>query len=143
MAARHHSVGTRGTRVVSRPVVFGESPQLFGMLTLPAGAVGTRGVVVCAPFGQEGTHSYRPLRTLAQRIAADGSPVLRFDWPGSGDSGDREAPVETAAGWTQPVCEAVAALRANADVDEVALVGLRVGATIALLAALEDGAVSE
>ena len=78
--------GRRASATTTSPLVFGEGPQLLGMLALPeqGAAVHRRGVVICAPFGHGHTRAFKPLRTLAERIAGSGWPVLRFDWPSSG-----------------------------------------------------------
>ena len=118
------------------PVVFGPQPGLFGVLTLPGVGQRNHGVVICAPFGHANVCSYRPLRTLARRLAEDGWPVLRFDWPGTGDSGDPAVAdgswLET---WVDAVRRGVDELCSRAAVEAVALVGLRVGGTLALAAA--------
>ncbi len=125
-------------------VVFGEGPQLLGMLTLPEGEARGAGVVICAPFGHEQTRTYRPLRSLAQRIAEGGRPVLRFDWPGSGDSGDATSHeiVDTST-WMIPIDQAVDFMRVRTDGADISLVGLRVGATVGLLAAAVNPAISD
>ena len=121
------------------PVTFGESPTLFGMLTIPQGVERRkRGVVICPPLGHENICAYRPLRTLAELIAERGYPVIRFDWPGCGDSGDADPAWDSAAhlyGWTRAVQEAVETLCAATGANDVSLVGLRIGATLGLAAA--------
>ena len=126
----------------THPLVFGVRTALHGMLELPGSmTASSSGVVVCAPLLHQNITSYRPLRMLARRLAEDGRPVLRFDWPGCGDSAD---PAELGlSAWTGAVHDAVAALREQTGVDEVALVGLRIGATIGVAAALTEPAVSE
>lgn len=124
------------------PVVFGSDPPLLGVLTLPeARACGTRGVVVCAPLGHENVCAYRPLRTLADRVAESGLPALRFDWPDVGDSGDSETEGASAR-WGAAVGDAIAALRSRTGVTDVAIVGLRIGATLGVLAASAEPSVS-
>jgi pimeloyl-ACP methyl ester carboxylesterase len=129
--------------IIDHPIVFGTGGGLFGVLTLPQGETRRRGVVICSPFGHPNICSYRPLRTLARRIAERGWPVMRFDWPGSGDSGDpdgaRESPMSE---WTRAVAQAVETVRSRVEVDEVSLVGLRIGATLAVVAAADEPAVT-
>lgn len=127
-----------------RPIVFGPEPGVFGMLRVPDDAQRLNlGVVVCAPFGHPNVCAYRPLRTLGLRLAERGLPVLRFDWPGTGDSGDPEDAAPRLELWIDTLRAAVAELRERAGVDEVALVGLRVGATLALVAAEADPSLSK
>ena len=61
---------------------------LLGHLHDPAGAHAgsVRGVVIVPPFGWEDVCSYRPVRELAEMLAAAGMAVLRYDLPGTGDS---------------------------------------------------------
>jgi len=116
-----------------RPVEFG---GCFGWLHP---AVGSRGVVLCNSFGYEQLSVHRVWRGLADQFAAAGLPALRFDWHGSGDSvGDYTDP-ERVQAWLESVRGAVARLRAETGVSEVALVGLRLGATLAALIAEELG----
>ena len=118
--------------MIDVPIVFGRGRGLFGVLTLPEAKRRGRGVVVCAPFGYPNVCSYRPLRTLARRIGAQGWPVLRFDWPGTGDSGDPDRADDPLHAWMGALAEAIAELRARAGVADIGLVGLGIGATLAL-----------
>jgi pimeloyl-ACP methyl ester carboxylesterase len=123
------------------PLLFGTAPTLHGMLSTPDEAsLRGRGVVLCAPFGYQNLCTYRPLRTLAERLAESGWPVLRFDWPGSGDSGDREpgAAPDGASWWTGAIREAAAALRSSTGVEQIVLAGIGIGATLAACAGLEQ-----
>src|SRR4051812_14593525 len=50
-------------------------------------------VVLCPPLGSDYVGVYRVWRTLAERLAALGFDVLRFDYQGTGDSaGDSAEP---------------------------------------------------
>lgn len=108
----------------------------FGWLHEPPPQCRTgRGVVLCAPLGNEACNAHRPLVVLADMLARAGMPVLRFDYPGTGDSIlDEDAPVGP-DDWTRAIVEAAGWLRREADVREVALCGLRAGAMLAALAA--------
>lgn len=117
------------------PVVF---EGCFGWLHP---AAGRRGVVLCSPHGNEDMCTHRTLRILADRLAAAGLPTLRFDYPGTGNSaGDDEEP-ERVRAWLDGIHAAVGWLRATTGVEEVALVGLRLGGTLAAMAAGERGGV--
>ncbi|MFM0649468.1 alpha/beta hydrolase [Paraburkholderia bryophila] len=118
-----------------RPVVFDGQ---FGWFH-PAN--GPHGVVLCSPFGYDALCTYRGLRRLAERLAERGMPVLRFDYPGTGDSaGDASEPGRWRA-WIDSIKEAVAWLRESTGVARVSLCGLRLGGTLAALAAQELGGV--
>ncbi|KOX58771.1 thioesterase [Streptomyces purpurogeneiscleroticus] len=109
------------------PVTF---DGLFGWLHP---AAGRRGVVLCGTCGFEQMAAHRPWRSLAEGLAAAGCPTLRFDYPGEGDSADPEAGGILAC--VAAIRRAVQFLRATAGVSEIVLIGLRLGATFAALAA--------
>jgi pimeloyl-ACP methyl ester carboxylesterase len=115
------------------PVAFGDC---FGWLHQAAG--GGRGVVLCAASGYEALGAHQSWRVLADRLAAEGLPTLRFDYPGCGDSlGDGGGPGATEASIAS-IRQAAELLRRQTGVSEVALIGLRLGAAFALDAALAD-----
>ncbi|MGY6258304.1 serine aminopeptidase domain-containing protein [Paraburkholderia caledonica] len=116
-----------------RPVVFDGQ---FGWLHP---AAGPHGVVLCYPFGYDALCTYRGMRRLAERLAMRGVPVLRFDYPGTGDSaGDASGPGLWRA-WIDSIRQAVALLRQSTGIEHVSLCGLRLGGTLAALAAQELG----
>ncbi|HVV47927.1 MAG TPA: alpha/beta hydrolase [Bryobacteraceae bacterium] len=92
------------------------------------------GLVIVPPFGWEEVCAYRPLRFMAQRFAELGIPTLRYDLPASGDSsGDPQDPGLFDA-WVRSVGDAVETLRAAAAVDDVAVLGVHLGAMLAMTA---------
>ncbi|WP_439672248.1 Serine aminopeptidase S33 domain-containing protein [Cupriavidus necator] len=98
-------------------------------------ATGRTGVVLCAPLGHEAMWSHRAWRHLANDLAAAGVPVLRFDYPCTGDSaGDSDEPHFIGRA-VASIVAAAAQLRTLAGVDRIVLCGLRLGATLAVLAA--------
>lgn len=112
-----------------KPVVF---DGCFGWLHAAAGA---QGVVLCNPFGYDALCTHRSWRRLAERIAAGGRPALRFDYPGAGDSTGVEEDPERLDAWIDSIVAAVRHLRERTGVRHVTLIGLRLGATLAALAA--------
>ncbi|MFT4097778.1 MAG: alpha/beta fold hydrolase [Rhodoblastus sp.] len=94
-----------------------------------------RGVIICGAHGFEDLCARSSLRLLAEELSSRGIPTLRFDWRGTADSeGDGEAPHRVAT-WLGNVGEAAQKLVEMTDVDEIVLVGLRLGALLALEAA--------
>ena len=93
-----------------------------------------RGAVLCQPLGPEYVRTHRAFRHLAIQLANRGIEVLRFDYYGSGDSAGAatEASLER---WVGDVCTAAAELRRTGPVEEIVMVGLRLGAALALAAA--------
>jgi len=90
------------------------------------------GVVICAPIGFEQLHANRSLRHLADAIAAQGIPTLRFDWHGTGDSAGSDADPSRRATWHANVRDAIAWLRNTLGCRSVSVVGLRMGALLAV-----------
>ncbi|NUO47390.1 MAG: alpha/beta fold hydrolase [Polyangiaceae bacterium] len=118
------------------PLFFGDSASpLFGALTEPpAGAERGHGVLLCPPIGQEHVRSHWALRQVATALGRAGFHVLRFDWFGVGDSaGDLEA--ATLERWTQDVKSAAQELKDSTGLRKLSVVGLRMGAALAALAA--------
>ncbi|CAO3380526.1 alpha/beta fold hydrolase [Azospirillum argentinense] len=98
-------------------------------------AAGRRGVVLCAPYGGEALATHRAWRRFAERLAAAGLQVLRFDYPGTGNSAGDEGDPARLEAWLGAIRAAADHLRAVAGVEEVALVGLRLGGLLAAAAA--------
>ncbi|MFV0280056.1 MAG: alpha/beta fold hydrolase [Rhodoblastus sp.] len=94
-----------------------------------------RGVIICGAHGFEDLCARSSLRLLAEQLSRQGLPTLRFDWRGTADSeGDGDAPHRVAT-WLGNIGEAVRKLVEMTGVEEVALVGVRLGALLALEAA--------
>ena len=122
------------------PRAFGSAARpLLGFLHRPAGGLPVResGLVICKPFGYEATCAHHSLRHFAEAATAIGMPALRFDYDGTGDSaGDDRDPGRVPA-WVDSVKQAVDELRRATGVRRVYLLGVRLGATLAALAAAE------
>jgi len=117
------------------PLYFGPADApLFGAFHAPEAAARSIGVLLCQPLGHEYIRAHRTFNQLAASLARAGFPVLRFDYFGTGDSSgaDEQASV---ARWTADVHTAIDELKDTASVERVAVLGLRLGATIALAAA--------
>ncbi len=98
--------------------------------------------MLCQPFGREAMWVHKGWRVLAENLAAAGSPTLRFDYAGTGDSagesedfGEGEEQLER---WLKSIRAAVAFLKQTTGVTEVALCGLRLGATLAAMVAADE-----
>lgn len=120
--------GPRGTRL--RPIRFAEG-RLSGILHAPAAAPVRRGVLICPSVFHERQLSHRTLRALADRLAADGAVVLRFDLGGTGDSCGAPEEVDLPS-WREDAEAARARLLGEAPEVPLSCLGVRLGATLAL-----------
>jgi pimeloyl-ACP methyl ester carboxylesterase len=114
------------------PFFFGSgSRRLFGLYTpARAGAVGNRAVVLCPAWGQEYLCAHRSMRQLANMLNSAGFHVLRFDYFGTGDSAGDMMQADI-AGWERDIGTAIDELKDTCGAQRVALVGLRLGGTLA------------
>lgn len=110
-------------------------PRLFAVYH-PAAAPGPAraAIVLCAPWGPEYVRAHRALRQLALRLARHGCGVLRFDYAGCGDSEGDDEQVGLDQ-WRRDVDAAIAEARRRSGARRVFLIGLRLGASLAWLAA--------
>lgn len=118
------------------PVFFGSSArQLYGVYHPPRGrATREAGVVLCPAIGQEYMRTHRALRQLALQLSKVGQHVLRFDYFGTGDSAGETTEADLGQ-WHQDVGAAVEELRDTSGLERISLVGIRLGAALAVTAA--------
>lgn len=113
---------------------FGMRRQLLGALHQPQRLrPRSTAVLLCNPFGEEASRAHRIYRVLATQLERAGYASLRFDYSGTGDSlGDSAA--ATVEDWVGDVASAAERLRTASGAGRIAIVGLRFGATLAMLA---------
>jgi len=100
------------------------SPEQPSALLKPA-------VAIAPALFEERKSAYAPLTALARQLCRQGHAVLRFDYRGSGESGGEPG----ARRWAHLAADlgaACAALKKLSGAEQVAAVGLRLGATLAL-----------
>jgi alpha-beta hydrolase superfamily lysophospholipase len=127
--------------VPSYPIYFDSHGQtLFGWFQgPPAHSLADVGLVICKPFGYEAICAHRSLRAFADAAAALGVPSLRVDYLGTGDSAPIDPGVDQLEVWRRDVVAAAAELRKRTGVRQICLLGVRLGALLATLAADECG----
>jgi alpha-beta hydrolase superfamily lysophospholipase len=108
---------------------------LVGWLHRTTGAARNVGLVICKPFGYEALCAHRSLRCFAEDAAEAGIPSLHVDYLGTGDSSDIDPSADQIATWTRDIIAAVKELRERAPIQHVCLLGVRLGALLAVLAA--------
>lgn len=128
-------VRLRGENHQAEPGWFGpEDRPRFGWLYRPDRPIGTTGIVIVPPFGYEAICVHRSMRHLAEDAAQASFVVLRFDLDGTGDSVGSDADPDRVGAWIASIHDACeVALSAGAT--QLVLVGVRLGATLAMLAA--------
>lgn len=114
---------------------FGSSQRrLFGVHHRGTAATGKRhAVLLCYPGVQEYNGAHWVFRRLASMLERAGHDVLRFDYFATGDSAG-EGEDGRFEIWVENVVEAAAELKAISSARSVSVVGMRLGAAIALAA---------
>jgi alpha-beta hydrolase superfamily lysophospholipase len=127
---------------VSEPLYFtSDGQRLFGWLHRPTGEqTSEMGLVICQPFGYEAVCAHRSIRAFAEMAAALGMPTLRFDYLGTGDSADGEPASDQIESWLRDVVSAAGELRRRTGVPRICLLGFRLGALLAAVAARDAAA---
>jgi pimeloyl-ACP methyl ester carboxylesterase len=111
----------------------GSRPR-FGWLHRAAAPVSGVGLVIVPPFGYEAVCTQRSLRHLAEAAVRAGIVAMRVDLDGSGNSAGDDLDPDRLDSWLASIDEACA-LVLGAGADRLVLVGVRLGATLATLAA--------
>ncbi len=96
------------------------------------------GVLLCNPYGQEAVRIHRLYRLLAERLAADGQHVMRFDYYATGESDGDDEEGEP-AGWCDDIRIAHAELQRRARCSRSIWFGARLGAALVSLASVRAG----
>ena len=120
------------------PRVFGPAQRtMVGLYHPPRGGTRATAIVLCNPFGYESLCVHRAYRHLAEKLAAAGFPVLRFDHHGTGDSSGDDVEPDRVRAWLDGIHSAIDETKLRADVTRVSLIGVRLGATLATVAGSE------
>jgi len=125
---------------MATPLFFGDSKRpLYGVHQAPLTGGRSRAVVLCNPFGEEAIRAFRIYRLIAERLAAAGVSVLRFDYAATGDSaGACEA--ASLAGFAESIALAQEEIVDISGARDCIFIGLRLGASAAVIAATTTSA---
>jgi pimeloyl-ACP methyl ester carboxylesterase len=109
-----------------------EPDPVFAVAHSPAGRERhPLGVLVCPPFGWDELCTYRSLRVWADLCARAGYPALRFDFPGTGDSGGSARDPARLEAWTSAVTAAAQLLRERERCERIVAMGIGLGGMVA------------
>jgi hypothetical protein len=117
------------------PCYFGRNNALYGIFQQPetvntTGTISTLGVLFCYPIGQEYMKSHWAFRLLANALVAEGIPVFKFDYYGTGDSlGDTDD--WCIDRWSSDIVEAANHFKTTANITKLAVISLRFGCVLA------------
>jgi uncharacterized protein len=118
------------------PFFFGDADQpLYGVHHEPLGYSNRdTALLVCHSLGREYMRTHRGMMMFSEQMAQAGYHVLRFDYFATGDSYglDGEGRLER---WIDDIGVAGQEIKDLAGVEKLSLVGLRIGASLAYLAA--------
>jgi pimeloyl-ACP methyl ester carboxylesterase len=112
-----------------------ESHRLYAVLPETAGPAST-GLVFCPPFGEEMVTTYARFATWGKQLGAEGIPVVRFHPFGTGESGGSFGDFNLSSA-VSDVCRAADLARQRLAPVRLGYFGLRLGGTIAMLAACQ------
>lgn len=115
--------------------------RLFGMVTTPTVQSSDLGVVFCHATGDEQQKSYRAIVGFARALSEAGIPSLRFDCYGFGDS-EGDVVDSNIESQISNATTAIDLIQQQTGARQVVLAGVRLGATIAVLAARNQPAVT-
>jgi len=111
--------------------------RLFGVLHFPdenGRFSGYRqGMVICNPFAEEKMIAHRNVVNLARSLASEGIACLRFDYMGEGDS-ENNFEDSSISSRLSDISAAISLLIEKTGATSVGLLGIRFGATLAVLA---------
>jgi pimeloyl-ACP methyl ester carboxylesterase len=121
---------------------FGKTEDpLFGIHYAPTGGHSrNHGVVLCPPLGWEYMRTHWAMRQIARNLVVAGFDVLRFDYYATGDSAGVGGQGSVKR-WIADIHDAVAELLAASGAETASIVGVRLGATLASLAASTELAI--
>ena len=113
--------------------------RLFGMHYPPSDAnkAQSHAVLICHPLGHEYSRAYRNLQQFALHLSQAGFDTFRFDYVGTGNSsGNSEEAL--ANDYASDVKAAADYIRQQSQCQKLSVIGLRMGATLAVSAEIPN-----
>ena len=118
------------------PTFFGPAERpLFGFFHPARAPRRDLAIVVVPPLGYEEHCAHRGLRHLAETLGDAGLATLRYDHDGTGDSAGDDRDPDRVEAWVSGAVAAIDEALRRSGCERVVVVGLRLGAAIALRAA--------
>jgi hypothetical protein len=115
---------------------------LFAWLDVPDDGLVHGAAVICPSMGLEAAYATRGMRHLAHRLVGAGWAALRVDYAATGDSAGAWTDPHLVADWLAGVRGAIEYVR-DLGVTRTAVVGLRIGATLAAAELARGGPVDD
>ena len=127
--------------MVIRPLFFASASgeALFGVYRCAENQAPRRVWVLCPPFAEEDKSARRALTEVSEALVAGGDATLLFAYRGTGDSEGDFATVSL-EDWRADIASAAGQARILSDAGQLGLLGVRLGASLALQLAGEVGA---
>jgi pimeloyl-ACP methyl ester carboxylesterase len=117
----------------SQPLFLDTMDQQIFTLHYPAESGARDTIIICSPAPQEIMRAQAALGQLARRLQEDGCHVLRFDYTGTGDSTGASDTVSMDQ-WLKDLLQVCTFARQQAPDTRLSLIGLRLGAAMAIRA---------
>jgi len=105
--------------------------RYFSLLFEPASITSRCVVLICNPIGQENIRTNKAVIHLGRELAGQGIPAMTFDYFGMGDSSGRSEDM-TSHSCLESITESAAYLKSQTGIDDVILLGIRMGGLFAL-----------
>lgn len=121
------------TALRSQPLFLNSMDQQIFTLHYPAETSAEETIIICPPAPQEIMRSQAALGQLARRLQEDGYNVIRFDYSSTGDS-EGVSDMASIDHWLQDVLKVCAFAQEKAHSTRISLLGLRLGAALAIRA---------
>ena len=109
---------------------FGSQNELYGLFHPAAGNSNSAAVLICPPVGGEFKRCSFLLKILSDAVSSLGTPIMRFDYYGTGDSYGDSFEI-TMDRWVADVEQAYEELRIRSGCRNITVLAVRFGAIIA------------